>query len=318
MIFIDQFEETYTATNNVDERAAFLACLEGIADDPSSPLRVVISIRADFLERMAEDRSFMAAATRGLVFLAPMGRPGLRQALEKPLDAVGYRFESPDMVDEMLDELKGTPGALPLMQFTASHLWDARDRKRQLLTQVSYRDMGGIAGTLARHADQVVAGMSARQVKLARALLERLVTPERTRAIVSMDELMALPWPADAIDDVLGVLANARLLVVETGGIDGSVTTRGDGQRGKVEIVHESLIARWPTLRRWLDENQDDAETLARLRTAARQWDTSGRALGTLWRGEVADQARRWHQHYNKPLPEREQRYLGGGVWICR
>ena len=49
-----------------------------------------------------------------------------------------------------------------------------------------------VAGALATHAEAMLAGMSAAQQALARAVLARLVTPERTRAPVSMTELHAL------------------------------------------------------------------------------------------------------------------------------
>ena len=52
-----------------------------------------------------------------------------------PLEMVGYRFESAAMVEDMLDALDGTPGALPLLQFAAAKLWDARDRQRRMLTR---------------------------------------------------------------------------------------------------------------------------------------------------------------------------------------
>ena len=226
---------------------------------------------------------------------------------------MGYRFESPKVVDSMLDELESTPGALPLLQFTASHLWEDRDRGRKLLTEDSYRAMGGIAGTLARHADEVLAGMPASQVRLARAIFERLVTPERTRAIAGMSELLALPGDAADIEDVLQTLADARLLIIESSGIRNvSLAARGDKiDSGAVEIVHESLIERWPTLRRWLDENQDDAEFRARLRGAAEQWHKSGKDRGVLWRGRVAREAEIWRERYPKrELPERERDYL--------
>src|SRR5262249_35448701 len=52
LLFVDQFEETYTLAAE-DDRRAFLACLSTAADDPSTPLRVILSLRHDFLDRVA-------------------------------------------------------------------------------------------------------------------------------------------------------------------------------------------------------------------------------------------------------------------------
>src|SRR5581483_2605023 len=97
----------------------------------------------------------MEELSKGLVFLQPPDRAGLRDALVSPIEMVGHRFESPAMIEEMLDALGTMPGALPLLQFAASKLWDARDRERRLLTVASYTAIGGISGALATHADDV-------------------------------------------------------------------------------------------------------------------------------------------------------------------
>ncbi|WP_437316884.1 nSTAND1 domain-containing NTPase [Sorangium sp. So ce385] len=310
VLFVDQFEELYTLSCDARDRAAFFSCLEGVADDASSPLRVILSTRSDFIERVAEDRRFMAGVTRGLVFLSPIGREGLRDALLKPIQAARYEIEDPAMVDGILDMLETTHGALPLLQFTAARLWDMRDRDRRLLTRASYEAIGGVAGTLASHADAVLAGLGGRQAKLCRAILERLVTPERTRAIASLEELRELPGDGDPdeLESVVHLLADARLLAIETG---------RDNAGSKVEIVHESLIARWPTLLRWLDENQEDAVFLDKLRAAARHWASSGGADDLLWRGKLAEEARRFRERSERRLPEREQRYLDAVIGLA-
>jgi hypothetical protein len=77
-----------------------------------------------------------------------------------------------------------------------------------------------------------------------------------------------------------------------------------------VEFVHESLIHTWPLLRRWLDENQDDAVFLEQLRSAARQWDRRGRPNGLLWRGEAMDEAKAWYRRYRGELPAVQRDYL--------
>ncbi len=328
VLYVDQFEELYTLVADPAVRTAFLQCLEGAADDAASPLRVVLSIRSDFLDRIAEDGRFMSEVSRGLFFLSPMDRGGLGQALSRPVEAADYRFENAALLDEMLDALEGTAGALPLLQFAASKLWDGRDRQRRLLTRACYQDFGGVAGALATHGDAVLAGISAARAGVARAIFERLVTPERTRAVVTLDELRQLPGEADIIEEVVHHLADARLVAIEQhaqgqggkGGIRagsgaGSLDRTGDVARlssghSTVEIVHESLITSWPTLRAWLDESQEDAEFLARLRSAAQQWYLSHRRDGLLWRGEPALEAKEWYRGYRGRLGKHEQQFI--------
>ncbi|WP_438026678.1 nSTAND1 domain-containing NTPase [Sorangium sp. So ce233] len=330
LLFVDQLEELYTLGAAPEERAAFVACLEGVADDASSPLRVLLAVRSDFLDRLAEHRDFMSGVTRGLWFLPPMGRDDLREALTRPLGAAGYRFETAEMVEHMLGTLESTRSPLPLLQFTAGKLWDARDRARRLLTQASYEQIGGVAGALSAHADAVLSALPPREQRLVRAVLLRLVTPERTRAVVSLDELQELAPGgegdgAEAIAHVVQHLAGARLLLLGAGGEAGD--ERG-GERGgpTVELVHESLIERWPKLGQWLTESQQDAQLVARLRVAAQQWEASGGDEGLLWRDRTAEEARAWYERRRAEqgagaarveLGKREERYLRAVVALA-
>ncbi|WP_437621634.1 nSTAND1 domain-containing NTPase [Sorangium sp. So ce1151] len=316
LLFVDQLEELYTLGAPPEERAAFVACLEGAADDASSPLRVLVAVRSDFLERMADDHGLARDVTRWLSFLPPMGREGLREALTRPLEAAGYRFETEEMVEHMLSALEGTRNPLPLLQFTATKLWEARDCERRLITRDSHERLGGVAGALSAHADAVLSALPAREQRLARAVLLRLVTPERTRAVVGLDELkdLAQGGEGDAIAQVVQHLAGARLLLIETGD---EATGVGRGH-ATVELVHESLIERWPKLGHWLTECEQDAQFLARLRAAAQQWEASGHAEGLLWRDRTAEDARAWHERHRAEqqaagrveLSRREVRYL--------
>lgn len=291
VLFVDQHEELYTLVPDPAERRAFTACLIGAADDTSGPLRVVVAMRSDFLDRAAEDRYFVEELARGLVFLQPPNRAGLEAALAGPLETLGYAFE-PGIVASMLETLEATPGPLPLLQFTAAKLWEQRDRQRRVLTRDAYERMGGVAGALATHADEVVGTLSADDQKLVKVVFQRLVTPERTRAIVDQAELREL---GGDVDRILGLLVTSRLVVVHS---------------TAVELVHESLIKDWPTLRRWLDENQEDAIFLAQLRAAAQQWDQRQRVEGLLWRNEAMEEARLWRSRSQKQLPAREQAFL--------
>jgi serine/threonine protein kinase len=308
LLFVDQFEELYTLVPDVEERRAFTAALAAVADDPAAPLRVVVSMRSDFLDRVAEDLHLVETLTRGLVFLSPPEEAGLREALVAPLDLVGYRFESAAMVEDMLESLEGVQGALPLLQFAAGKLWEARDRQQRLITVSSYNAIGGISGALATHANDVVAAMDATAQRLTRKIFRALVTPERTRAIVELEELGALGDSAD-LTRVLDTLVAARLLVIQK---------RGDGGGGSVEIVHESLIARWPMLRRWLEDDQDDAAFHAQVSAAAKQWESRGQPAGLLWRGEAMEEAQRWYTSRPREIAPRDQAFLDAVFALAR
>jgi serine/threonine protein kinase len=295
LLFIDQFEELYTLGTEPAERRAFTAALSGAADDATSPVRVVASIRADFLGRIAEDPHFMNELSKGLFFLGPPTADGLREAITQPADMAGYRFEAPGMIDDMIQYLESTPAALPLLQFAAAQLWEARDPRRKLLTKQSYGALGGIAGALVSHADRVIGKLPHDLQALARPLFVQLVTAERTRAVREIEELRETSSDKNGLQRLIDQLVESRLLVVQTGGGGGGAT---------VEIVHESLITNWPTLRRWLDESQEDSLFLEQLRQAARQWHAKNRDIGLLWGGDMVDELSRFQRRFRGELPD--------------
>ena len=309
LLFVDQFEELYTLVSDPRERAAFTACLRAVADDATAPLRVMLSIRADFLHRVAEDQTFMAELMAGLFFLAPPERHGLREVLTQPAEMAGYRFQSDDLVETMLDCLQGSSGALPLLQFAATKLWELRDQERRILTRESYERIGGVDGALASHADTVLRNLPPERRELTRLMFLRLVTADGTRAIATTDELCALSPRPGEVQRLIDWLVDARLLVVQS---------NEDGGGATVEIVHESLIHRWPQLRQWLDDNQDDVIFLERLRGAAAQWDAGGRQAGLLWRGEAMAEAGRWARRYQGELPAIQRAYLDAVLALAR
>ncbi|MEM9487775.1 MAG: AAA family ATPase, partial [Myxococcota bacterium] len=318
LLFVDQFEELYTLGADEPTRRAVLDCLRGAADDASSPLRVITTIRSDFLETTVRELGDTSTGVwaRSLLFLLPMGRDGLRQALTEPVRAADHDFDSAELVEDILDELDQTAGSLPLLQFTASRLWEARERGARQLTRASYQAMGGVAGTLAGHANTVLAGLTHERRRLARMVLQRLVTPEHTRAVVTLAELGELAATDDdreAIAAVIEQLAEARLVAIEHRSDD------GEGGSATVELIHESLITRWPTLRRWLDDSREDADFLARVRTASQHWQRGGRSDDLLWRGRAAEDAQRWlarqeeHSRDAASMSEGRAAVLGAG-----
>ncbi len=299
LLFIDQFEELYTLAAP-ELREAMTTALIGAADDPSAPIRVILSMRSDFLDRADENSAFMDELNAGLVLLPPPNRDGLREAITAPVERAGYHYEDERVVEDMLNALSTSKGALPLLQFAAARLWEQRDQNTRLLPSARYWEMGGVGGALASHADQVVDGMSANDRQIVRSIFSRLVTADGTRFTLELAELDGLSNRPGEVESVLGQLVQARLLTLQT---------RENGSN-TVEIVHESLIVSWPRLRRWLGENEEDTTLVQEIRAAARQWRKNGCSPGLLWRDELAESAVRFHRRFQGELADHEQAFL--------
>jgi hypothetical protein len=308
LLYVDQFEELYTLVPDPQLRSAFVTCLRAAADDPSSPVRVVVSLRSDFLDRVAEDREFITVLASGMHYLLPLGRGGLWNAIAKPAELAGHVFEYPDVIGRMVDEMESAATALPLLQFAAARMWQARDRARRMLTAASYDAMGGIAGALAVHADAVLAELPLERRQLAQLVFQRLVTPEGTRAVVDLDELQALSPVPGEVRALIDHLVSARLLVSKSDDAGSGAT---------VELVHESLIGAWPQLKMWAEAGKEEAAFLVQLRQVAQQWESRGRVQGLLWRGEAADEARRFATRLGGTVAAREQDYLSSVIALA-
>ena len=154
-------------------------------------------------------RARLAATT-----LTAPGGSALRQALSEPARACGYQFEDDELVAEMLEEVDTERGALPLLAFATARLWEKRDRDRKVLTRAAYREIGGVGGALAQHADATLEGIGARRESVVREIFRNLVTSKATRVSADIGELLTVFDDAerDEARDVLGELIDARLV----------------------------------------------------------------------------------------------------------
>ena len=299
LIVVDQLEELFTLSDDDEARKAFLASLLAAADDHTSPVRVVLSMRADFLDRLAGHKYFLNELTRGLFFLSAPDMDNLRETLVRPAELAGYTFDDAWIVEDMM-QAATSKGALPLLQFAATRLWDSRDRAKRKLTIAAYNQMGGVGGAFARHADEVAAAVPPQSQNLLRAIVTRLVTAEGTRAVVDRSELLELSEDRAEVERILDQLVRARLIVMHTDAVQGTT----------VEIVHEVLISEWPTLSRWLEDSQALRGFMQELRQATKQWHARGKRSDLVWHGAMAHDALATAKRHVLDLSAAEKEFL--------
>jgi hypothetical protein len=307
LVIVDQLEELFTLCDNDDIRRLFLAAIAAAADDVASPVRLVLSMRADFLDRFAAYKDFLGDLSRGLFFLTAPDQANLREAIERPAEIAGFAFEHPSIDDDMI-QVATARGALPLLSFAAQRLWESRDRERRLLTVAAYQQMGGVGGAFARHADQVASSLPLESRGVLGAVMTRLVTPEGTRAIVDQRDLLALSESQGDIERVLDVLVRGRLIHLRNDVHEGTM----------VELVHEMLITEWPAFKRWLDDSNAIRVFVHDLQQAAKQWSARNRSPDLVWRGEAAAEALQHAARHVLDLAPVEREYLAAVSDLAR
>ncbi len=311
LLVLDQFEEVFTQTLSPAEREVFVRHLWWLASSPETDLRIVITLRVDFIGRCGElvlddsglrlDRVAYDEAHR--VFVAQMGPGELRATIEEPVVKAGLELQA-GLADRIVQDVGAEPGALPLLEDALDVLWQKRCGRT--LTQSAYEALGGVVGALQNRADAILKQLSQNDWALAQRLLISLVavaddTALDSRLRISVAELRQSVAAVDAsgFERVLKALVDARLLVLDD-----------DKKSPTVEVTHEALIRKWPTLRAWLDEDRAGLVVQRRVRQAAKLWDQQRRDDSLLFRGAQLAQAAEWRKTWESRLGAMERNFL--------
>ena len=297
LLFVDQLEELFTQDVDDATQHRFLHAVCVAADDAADPMRVVLSLRHEFVDRLPGGGELGNRLGRVFV-LKPPDRSALRTMLLAPLERVGYAFEDEELADELVDQVQGESAPLPLLQFAVSRMWETRDETRKLLLRTHYEQMGGVTGALARHADALVFALDAQQRDVARAVMLRLVTADDTRRQMTEEALLD-GLSADA-REVLDRFIEARLVVPSTGG----------GTTRMLELAHESLITSWRSLAEWVTHQRSMQRFLASATEAAQQWHDGGEQDDDLWSGSALRRAERMLAEWNEGISEPVMRFV--------
>ncbi len=227
--------------------------------------------------------------------MTPLNAAELREAIERPAELVGLKFEE-GVVDALINALLGEPAALPLLQFTLLKLWESREHNR--VTKEAYRQLGGGLSALARSADEFYMKLIPEEQVTVKRILLRMVRPgeglEVTSSRVPRKALYKGSDAADRIDRVLDKLIQRRLVrLTESGSSD-----------AQVEVAHEALVRNWPRLVEWLEEERAAINMRRRLETKSAEWMRLGQGKSGLLDDVQLHEAKRW-------LESAEAAYLG-------
>ncbi|GAA2366157.1 hypothetical protein Cme02nite_30530 [Catellatospora methionotrophica] len=255
IVIVDQLEEL---VGHDPAQATELFTLLRALWESTRTVRVIVTLRSDFLDQAAALSELGPAWTHAITYLAPLTGDGLREAVEGPLSAAG-RAAEPRLADRILTDAGATAGALPMVEFLLERLW--RSEPGDVLTHETYDTLGGVGGVIAGYAEEVLRErIPQAELPAVRALMLRLVQP--TAAGTALRRPVRAQELTPPMLAVARELAAARLVVTSQDRDTGAVT---------YELTHDALTRRWQRLEDWLRESAEFWQWYETLRVSREQ-----------------------------------------------
>lgn len=275
LVIVDQFEEVFrrrallrSSDGWVDEVEHFVDLLLAASDPAGGPAHLLCGLRGEFVGRCGEIEALASLVNRSLYLLPPLSSAAVSEVVCRPAEAFGARVE-PRLVVELqaLTEAEDVP--LPVLEHALLRAWRSAEARGPVMT-LGLDDLqaaGGLSQALGKHADEVLAGVTgAREAdrELVGRLFRRLCFIDaagvRQRNPARVEELATLVVGADAarVEGLLGPFVDAGLLTVDA-------PTGGWAPETTVDVAHETVFGRWPTLRAWLDQEASDVNLYRQL-----------------------------------------------------
>jgi WD40 repeat protein len=291
LVVVDQFEELFryqrdALTHEDRSRASlFVQLLLEAARDPECRISIVLTMRSEFLGDCALFYGLAEQVNKGTFLLPRMTRDQIEEVITGPAEEIGISID-PAVVQWLLNETEGENDGLPLLQHALCRIWQ-NWRTRASEEPISLDDLQSFdraVGTgevlikrhLDDHLDSIYQSLGTR--KPVARLLFRLLSERDARGRLirrpvlfskSRDESETLPGPSilesigvDKREDICFVIEEFRDEKRGRTFLTPEAPRPIEGQF--VDVSHECLLRRWSRLRRWIHEEQFDADQFRR------------------------------------------------------
>jgi WD40 repeat protein len=288
LFFIDQFEELFTNCGDPEIRQSFIDGIVQISEAKDSSVRIVLAMRSDFLEQFSSYPALGEILNQNNIHLVTDMHPDeLRQAIEQPAAKHGVVFEE-GLVEQIVKDVQGQSGYLPLLQYTLDLLWESEclelaadgrpNIEDRILNWSTYNALEGVRGALQKRVNQIYQNQDQDGQIATKQIFLRLVnivdTESGSRAVSR--RAYRSEFVGESIEKTLTIFINENLLVSgyeylsEDDLLIGGVSSRR--QYATVELAHEVLLSSWDALRRWLEEEKEAIILKNWLADETRRW----------------------------------------------
>ncbi|WP_297421905.1 hypothetical protein [Clostridium sp.] len=268
-LLIDQLEDLFINSQILEEdRNIFFRLLYKLVH--SGFIWILANMRSDFYNRILEYEELVEIKEgKGQYDLTPPGFPEMSQIIIKPAKAAGLTFEidtdkGVSLKDVILEEAFSSTNNLPLLQFTLNELYK-RKTDNNVLTFEAYNELGGLKGSIATIAEDILAYLSEEISRELEGIFRELISinPYEEDTVwskrVSEEVFCNTKEKRKLVDKFIA----ARLLVVDSD---------GEG-RGIVTTAHNALLTNWPRIQSLIEEDKEFFKQREKLTLFRNKWD---------------------------------------------
>ena len=305
VLLIDQFEDLFTVTDDLHRRT-FLQALAASVTQPHGQVVVLLALRGDYYDRPFLHPKFAEVFIPAVVNVLPMTAQELEAAVVRPAHQVGMSVE-PALLAELVAETADQAGALPLLQYALTEVFE--QRHDATLTLTGYRALGGLKGILSRRAESLYEGLSHDEQRAAMQVFLRLVRLGHgtvdSRRRVPLSDLTDLDLDPFVLSEVLRVFGRHRLLSFDRDQVTGAAT---------VDVAHEALLREWERLAGWIERHRAALRRHETFAAAVDEWELAGRDADYLLTGSRLAEFETWSHDGTLRLTGKERDFLEAGL----
>ena len=248
VLVLDQFEEFFIRfRQNRRAYRNFIRAMETILKDNSLRIRVLFSLREDYLAQMEDFYGHLPGLFENDFRLLPLSAYGTRRAVSQPLINAQIKYEQ-KLIVNIVDQLDGLRFDPPLLQVICTEIFRQavqRNADSLELKNADLQKVGGLDGIFRRYLDAFIKEVPVESHLVARTLLDALITQENTKQAVTLSFFRRAGFEASEqeLTTILDLLVYHSLV-------------RRDPRGGDIwyELLHERLVA---MIVEWLDLDQE-------------------------------------------------------------
>ncbi|WP_395847658.1 protein kinase [Cystobacter fuscus] len=276
LVVIDPLEDFFTLDEAerqwLDERLSTALAV------PDGRLRLLTTLRVEFSDRLEQlPRLSRQLNDARRYSLRPMEGEALVRVIEEMAWRAGLRL-SKGLPEQMVRETASEGNPLPLLAHTLQELRALQGS--EVLTHERYAQLGGVRGSLARRAEELLEELGPPRLECAKWMVLSLVqvskglpTLRRTRP---RQEVLAAAGGGALAEEVLSRLSGMRAapggsvdralrLVIVSGGPEPSTQ--------RLELIHDTLLQQMPSIAKWIESERTRLERLTDLEFTAQSWE---------------------------------------------